>query len=384
VTAGGRRYQVGVALITVLLIVFLATLAATSLASLQQFAIRRSTLLQHQQQAHLYALGAEQWAMAILRRDLKHDLEQGTPVDSLDEDWAVIQPVLPIEGGVISGRIQDLQGRFNLNNLLKTKPGSAPAPNQGQQSGQLNSQGDTFSDQNQKNAGKDAEGLQGSARGDNNAGETGQGPDTESKDKEADTQLSINKQQLQVLQRLLEILELDPAIADAIADWIDADQDPRPNGAEDSDYAERDPPYAAANRPLTSISELRLIKGIDLAAYNKLAPYVCALPPGTSLNVNTATPGILAALDKSRDLSRFTRAEGSPAEVYTTVTDFIKAYSLGGQGLTANINLSVNSHYFLIDVNVQVGEGRAVLHSVVQRSDNGDTRVLLRSFGNND
>jgi general secretion pathway protein K len=50
----------------VLLIVFIASVTATSLAALQQRAIRRSTVLIHQQQARLYTLGLEQWAMIIL------------------------------------------------------------------------------------------------------------------------------------------------------------------------------------------------------------------------------------------------------------------------------------------------------------------------------
>ena len=67
-----RSRQGGVALITVLLIVFIASIAATSLAALQQRAIRRSTVLMHQQQARLYTLGAEQEAVIVLILSLIH------------------------------------------------------------------------------------------------------------------------------------------------------------------------------------------------------------------------------------------------------------------------------------------------------------------------
>jgi type II secretory pathway component PulK len=94
--------QSGVALLTVLLVVFLASVAAISLASVQQLAIRRSTLLLHQQQAHLYALGAEQWAAAILVRDLKDN-----QTDHLNETWATLPPALPVEGDVLEYEEQD-------------------------------------------------------------------------------------------------------------------------------------------------------------------------------------------------------------------------------------------------------------------------------------
>jgi general secretion pathway protein K len=36
----------------------------------------------------------------------------------LGEQWAFELPPLPVDGGTISGRLEDLQGRFNLNNLI--------------------------------------------------------------------------------------------------------------------------------------------------------------------------------------------------------------------------------------------------------------------------
>ena len=106
--------QKGVALLTAILVVTVGTLLATNLlwqATLDQ---RRATPALATDQSMQYALGAEAWAGDILRQDL---------VDSLDSDhlgviWAVDIPPLPIDGGFITGRIQDLQGRFNLNNLV--------------------------------------------------------------------------------------------------------------------------------------------------------------------------------------------------------------------------------------------------------------------------
>jgi general secretion pathway protein K len=62
----------------------------------------------------MYVQGAEAWAADILRQDLVDSPDS----DNLGELWAVELPPLPVDGGTIRGRLEDLQGRFNLNNLI--------------------------------------------------------------------------------------------------------------------------------------------------------------------------------------------------------------------------------------------------------------------------
>lgn len=395
--AASRSAQRGVALITVLLIVFMASVAAASLMTLQGFTLHRSTLLLNQQQARLYTLGAEQWAISLLKRDLLNDLEQNERVDTLQEDWATIPPSLPVEGGSINGRIEDLQGRFNLNNLLKTKkqPGTdknatsnkpnLPGAKSKEQTSDLNSESPLEEkEQNTKEKQKTDKAEQDADKEEQDADKEQDKADDDEKEgtaKASTERNTINKKQLQVLQRLLELLDLDPAIADAIADWIDPDKEKRDNGAEDSDYERLDPPYVAANQPLASVTELRLIKGIDAAVYNKLAPYVCILPPGTALNVNTASPVVLAALDENLNIEQFKKSAEEAKESYKDINEFIEANKLAGR-TGPMLNLAVNTQHFLIEVEAKVGEGRAVLHSVVERSEDGRIKVLFRSFGN--
>lgn len=385
--ANCRRRQRGVALITVLLIVFMASVAAASLITLQGFTLHRSTLLLNQQQARLYTLGAEQWAIALLKRDLRSDLENNERVDTLEEDWATIPPSLPVEGGFVSGRIEDLQGRFNLNNLLKVnkRPGqdskAQTEPNLPKAKRKEGESG--LNEDNPLEEEQQAEEEQQTAEEENKGKENKDENEDEKKDdgKTANEYKTISKKQYQVLQRLLDILELEPAIAAAIADWIDEDEEKRDNGAEDSDYESVDPPYATANQPLTSLTELRLIKGIDQTVYNKLAPYVCVLPPGTALNVNTASPVVLAALNENLNIEQFKKAGDEAKESYKNINEFVESLRLVGQ-TGPMMNLAVNTQHFLIEVEAQVGEGRAVLHSIVERSDNGEIQVLFRSFGN--
>lgn len=105
--------QRGVALIMAVLIVALATILAVSVASEGYMDQRRSGTMLALDQAYEVALGGEALAADVLTYDAKN-----SKTDSLNEDWAT--PIdLPIdEVGEIKGSLTDLQGRFNLNNLL--------------------------------------------------------------------------------------------------------------------------------------------------------------------------------------------------------------------------------------------------------------------------
>ena len=61
---------------------------------------------------------------------------------------------------------------------------------------------------------------------------------------------------------LLNLPNMTADIADAIVDYLDADDTPRPAGAESSYYAGLSPPYQAKNGPLNSVDELLLVKGV--------------------------------------------------------------------------------------------------------------------------
>jgi len=106
------KHQTGIALITAMLVVSLATVTAVSMTSEQQIFFRRTENVLFHEQAYLYLLGAEDWARHVLVRDRKDN-----ETDSTKDDWAQVLPALPVEGGTVGGVIEDLQGRFNINNL---------------------------------------------------------------------------------------------------------------------------------------------------------------------------------------------------------------------------------------------------------------------------
>ncbi len=107
------RRQAGVALITVLVIVTIATLVAVAMADRQNLDIHRTGNLLFADQAMQYALGAEAWAIGMLQRDAANSKS-----DNLGEEWATALPPIKVEGGTISAQVIDLNGRLSPNNLV--------------------------------------------------------------------------------------------------------------------------------------------------------------------------------------------------------------------------------------------------------------------------
>lgn len=120
------RCQRGVALITVLLVVAIVTVVSAAMVARQQLSIRASSNQLQARQAWHYALGGEALAQAMLARDLRAGATgetgangEAAAVDHLLEPWAQPLPAFEIDQGEILVRIEDLAGRFNLNDLLR-------------------------------------------------------------------------------------------------------------------------------------------------------------------------------------------------------------------------------------------------------------------------
>jgi general secretion pathway protein K len=108
------RRQRGVAIITALLIVTIATTVSITISTRLQLDVRRTGNLIAQDQAQFYLLAAEEWSQRILRQD-----KQDSTSDSLDEAWAIELPPIPVDGGSIQGRLTDLHACLNINSLVE-------------------------------------------------------------------------------------------------------------------------------------------------------------------------------------------------------------------------------------------------------------------------
>ena len=365
------RKQQGVAIITAILVIALGTIALVSITSSQQMDMQRERNEGLIQMARALGNSGERFASALLYRDFQADDRENS--DSLEDDWAQPIPPVPIDNASIQGCIVDMQGHFNLNNLVN------------------------------------AEGV-------------------------------VQQEYAEQLRRLLQQLSIDVTKADAIIDWIDADINYTPDdGAEDDYYTSLEISYRTANAPFVSVSELQLVKGFSSAVeeeaedYELLLPHIAALPTvdgATAVNVNTATPEVLGSLSDDLPfgadvLSRWDTGvyedypdcedifdlEAEDVEVsekdvtpYETPADFDAAASLQADTNTENatdtntaqaettntaedgdasqrpdVLYDVKSNYFQVRIDVEAEGIRLTQYTLLQRDDEGRTRVVYRS-----
>lgn len=109
--------QSGIALITVLLVLSLATVAAVAMTTRQQLDIRRTTNILNIEQAYMALLAAEEFARRGLIEDAKDN-----QTDAFNDLWADPQLQIAVQDignfKVTNFFVEDLQGRFNITNLL--------------------------------------------------------------------------------------------------------------------------------------------------------------------------------------------------------------------------------------------------------------------------
>jgi len=305
------RHQRGVAIITALLIVTIATTVSITISTRLQLDVRRTGNLIAQDQAQLYLLAAEEWSQRILRQD-----KQDSTSDSLDEAWAIELPPIPVDGGSIQGRLTDLHACLNINTLV-----------------------------------------------------AGNAIDATSKDR---------------LSQLFSRLGVKGDLTQAIADWIDSDQETsNPNGAEDGYYLNLETPYRTANTPLHSVSELRLVKGFeDSKTYQLVEPYLCAfiLNDGNiSINVNTASAEVLQSLSAEMTESMADDIiQRRNEEPFTDLKEFTSFGNLGTI-IKDTEKLSTSSEYFLLRTQAIIGQANKVMYSVIYREESGNTTIISRT-----
>ena len=302
-----KANQSGVAIVLAMGVAALAALTATAMLVSQSTWSRQVELSADHVQAQLVIQGGLDWARAILSDD-----RRTSSVDHSGEPWALRLPPIPVENGSLFGHIEDQQGKFNLNNVLKD--------------------------------GK------------------------------------VNLTQLEHFRRLLSILDLPPALADALADWLDADSEPQPQGgAEDETYLALWPPYLAANRPLIDVAELALVRGFDARVRARLRPFVTALPRFTAVNVNTASPEVMSAMVDGLGLddARIVIAQRERA-YFLNVADFRKQ-------VAADLNLhsdevSTTSEYFIATMRVTIGRAQAHGSALLERESTDWPMIVWRKY----
>lgn len=151
-------------------------------------------------------------------------------------------------------------------------------------------------------------------------------------------------------------------LAIAIADWIDADDDPTGvAGAESQEYLRFEPPYRTANQAFQSVSELRLVRGMTDDLFETLKPFIAALPAQSKLNLNAAPiPVILSLSDKVTPDNAQQLVTDREAAALSAVPRYLE---LDGDPVAGDVIFS--PEYFLLSTQADVLGRISKLNSVV-------------------
>ena len=345
--------QSGIALITAMLIAALVTAGAVALAASQQFDNRRIANILGADRAQLAVTNLEVQAQGLLQEDAKRG-----QYDSQSEAWALAKLTTLAGDLTVEGQLRDLQGRFNLTNLSPepayggnagaqgATPPPTPAVARSQPS--LTSPEPTAKPEDAASPAP-ADPVRGEAPNATLPPIAGSpvAPAAGSTAPNAASAPSPGERAEQQLRRLFQALELDPEPIQAILDWIDPDTETRfPNGAEDDYYTDQQPAYRTGNRPLVSVRELLLIKGITRETYRTLAPFVVCLPQASKVNVNTASKEVLMSLAPGLDSNAVnTLIRARETQPFTAIDAFLKHPLLQFRQIPTD-NLTVASEYF--------------------------------------
>jgi general secretion pathway protein K len=190
---------------------------------------------------------------------------------------------------------------------------------------------------------------------------------------------------------LLGALRLDPNMAQIVQDWISTGPSVQTG---DAYYLDLPVPYRRSRNIFLHVSELRLLKGVSGEVYAQLAPYVSALPPGTLINVNTASVPVLMTLtSNSTPITQQTaqalwqQGHANFASLSDLSTNQPGLLPDCGTPANATACFDVRSSYFLARGQITLDDLPFVFYSLIERgrgSGNHGIRVIQRSRGADD
>jgi general secretion pathway protein K len=319
----GRQH--GIAAITAVLVVALATILAVNLAWELNLDIRRTEVLLQHTQARQFALGAEMIAANALQTDFENDLEDEEECDYPGEDWDT-ELALPFEGGSVRGRLTDMQGRFNLNNLML------------------------------KNGQPNEEAYEQFSR-----------------------LLEILDLDQDIAAKVLDWIDPDqiPELGGA-EDGVYTSKIPPYRTANT---------WFTTTTELLAIDGVLDPDDPGSAVFETLERYVAALPPGQKINVNTAEDPVLLSLSMnpgSTDVESL-KANRHYCEIGNITQDDRSGFAADAQDIVKDDFftkelLAVQSNYFQLKVLVTLGTAQLTMYSLLHRDDNGVVTTSLRYF----
>lgn len=316
--------QGGMAVISALLVVTAVSVIVAAMVARQSTQVRTLESEQARVQARWLLAGGMDWARATLRGDARR-----SAITHNGQLWATPISELRIsqEGddrvAVFSGRVEDEQGKFNLQNLARD---GQPLPEQVQALSRL----------------------------------------LQSLRLPADLAPRIAERMARAQARPAE-----PAQAGSVAGGQAESSGPQGGGAT---VARRGSALAPG---LRSIADLRGIEGLDEAAVQSLQPYLTVLPVRTAVNVNTAPAEVLATLSPGIPLAQaMTLAEQRDrGQVFNNRADFVNRLANPEIEIAADA-VSADSDWFGVTGTLRLDRASVDMRALLQRNGQDLPRVI--------
>ena len=181
-------------------------------------------------------------------------------------------------------------------------------------------------------------------------------------------------------------------IAEAAGDWVDSDSNPSREGAEDQAYAGGEQPYRPGNTLFAEVSELRAVAGMTAEIYDRVRPWLCALPTTdlSPINVNTLSPDqapLLAMLAPEQipvAAARQVIAQ-RPVAGWSSLTDFYAERPLAAVLLPLDVQLQpqLRTRWFALDLRIEL-RGAELIETALVDARIAPARVVVRRWGSDD
>lgn len=144
-----------------------------------------------------------------------------------------------------------------------------------------------------------------------------------------ESRININKADKAQLESLFRVIgKADSvqaaALAAAVMDWRDEDQEITEGGAESGFYAGLSPGYKCADDEFETVFEMLLLRGMTQDIYNRIEGFVTVYGAG-KVNINTAEPVVIEVL---------AQAVGADESLARGVSEKIDAFRLAGGSFT--------------------------------------------------
>ncbi|GAB2902370.1 type II secretion system minor pseudopilin GspK [Microbulbifer echini] len=180
--------------------------------------------------------------------------------------------------------------------------------------------------------------------------------------------------QFDIFRRLVSNVTGKSDLAGAIADWIDDNDTPRTSATEDDGYLGREVAHRTPDTLISDVSELSAVQEMEQEDWQKLAPFLCALPETESkININLASQELVEAVDPSASVAKLLQFRESGG-ILSQSGDY------SSYNITKTDPFSFHSQHFLARIAVQLGDSedyRQYWETALWLDEDGDGAVKV-------